>query len=215
MAETDQQSIALFPIPGMVCFPYSLVPLHVFEPRYRKMINDCIENQMWLGVCHIESVLHESQPKEDLREALKSNQSTYKPQAVFSAGPCKLVETSQDGRLFIEVKMEKRFMLKDRVQEVPYQIYDCEPLPEVCDDETVFKSLRDKLDNFLLKYAEREENKELKTLIDSPEWKEISSVEYSYSVAPMIQSDPDYMQVLLESPSAEERLSLIHRVLGL
>ena len=37
--------VALFPIPGMVCFPYCSVPLHVFEPRYRAMVEDSIKHE--------------------------------------------------------------------------------------------------------------------------------------------------------------------------
>ncbi len=30
-----------FPLPGAVLLPHALVPLHIFEPRYQKMIKDC------------------------------------------------------------------------------------------------------------------------------------------------------------------------------
>lgn len=32
----------MFPLPGIVLFPGAQMPLHVFEPRYRKMLADCI-----------------------------------------------------------------------------------------------------------------------------------------------------------------------------
>ena len=88
-------------------------------------------------------------------------------------------------------------------------------MEETCEDTTLFKGLREKLDHFLEKFVERENNEELGQLLESQEWKNLSPIEYSYTVAPMIQSDPDYMQLLLESSSAEERLSLIHRILNL
>src|SRR3954452_17754467 len=33
--------LPIFPLPGAVLLPHALVPLHIFEPRYRKMTRDC------------------------------------------------------------------------------------------------------------------------------------------------------------------------------
>lgn len=35
-------SVPVFPLPGSVLFPGALLPLHVFEPRYRTMVNDAV-----------------------------------------------------------------------------------------------------------------------------------------------------------------------------
>ena len=32
----------LFPVPGLVMFPHVMQPLHVFEPRYRAMVEDAL-----------------------------------------------------------------------------------------------------------------------------------------------------------------------------
>jgi Lon protease-like protein len=34
-------ALPIFPLPGAVLLPHALVPLHIFEPRYRKMAQDC------------------------------------------------------------------------------------------------------------------------------------------------------------------------------
>jgi uncharacterized protein len=34
--------IAIFPLPSVHLFPHALLPLHIFEPRYRAMIKDCM-----------------------------------------------------------------------------------------------------------------------------------------------------------------------------
>jgi Lon protease-like protein len=36
----DRGSVAVFPLPNTVFFPETVLPLHVFEPRYRKMVRD-------------------------------------------------------------------------------------------------------------------------------------------------------------------------------
>jgi ATP-dependent Lon protease len=35
-------AIPVFPLPQVVLFPEALLPLHVFEPRYRAMVQDCL-----------------------------------------------------------------------------------------------------------------------------------------------------------------------------
>ena len=42
--------IPIFPLPEVVFFPETVLPLHVFEPRYRQMIADCLAGDRWLAV---------------------------------------------------------------------------------------------------------------------------------------------------------------------
>jgi Lon protease-like protein len=43
----------MFPL-GMVLFPGQLLPLHVFEPRYRELVRDCLAGDRRFGVVLIE-----------------------------------------------------------------------------------------------------------------------------------------------------------------
>lgn len=40
--ERALSAIPIFPLPQVVLFPQAVLPLHVFEPRYRAMIRDCL-----------------------------------------------------------------------------------------------------------------------------------------------------------------------------
>lgn len=42
--------IPIFPLPEVVFFPETVLPLHVFEPRYRQMIANCLAGDRRLGV---------------------------------------------------------------------------------------------------------------------------------------------------------------------
>ncbi len=42
--------IPIFPLPGVVFFPETALPLHVFEPRYREMLADALAGDRILGV---------------------------------------------------------------------------------------------------------------------------------------------------------------------
>ena len=35
--------VPLFPLPGVFLFPHQMLPLHVFEPRYRQLVSDLLD----------------------------------------------------------------------------------------------------------------------------------------------------------------------------
>jgi hypothetical protein len=37
-------ALPLFPLPGVMLIPGTTLPLHVFEPRYRQLVKDCVES---------------------------------------------------------------------------------------------------------------------------------------------------------------------------
>jgi uncharacterized protein len=42
--------IPIFPLPNVVLFPSALLPLHIFEPRYRAMVADALESERLIGM---------------------------------------------------------------------------------------------------------------------------------------------------------------------
>jgi Lon protease-like protein len=46
-------ALPIFPLPDVVLFPGALMPLHVFEPRYREMIADVVRGRKLLGVVRL------------------------------------------------------------------------------------------------------------------------------------------------------------------
>lgn len=40
-----QFRVPVFPLPKLVMFPGTLLPLHIFEPRYRDMLRDCLATE--------------------------------------------------------------------------------------------------------------------------------------------------------------------------
>lgn len=40
----------IFPLPNLVCFPHVLIPLHIFEPRYRKMVFDALQSDRLIAM---------------------------------------------------------------------------------------------------------------------------------------------------------------------
>ena len=61
--------VALLPIPNTVNIPGVPCPLHVLEPRYRQRVRHCIDENMLMGVCHTEKVLHRNTREQTVEEA--------------------------------------------------------------------------------------------------------------------------------------------------
>jgi Lon protease-like protein len=47
-------ALPLFPLPGTVFFPHTLLPLHVFEPRYRQLTEDVLAGHQHFAVVRID-----------------------------------------------------------------------------------------------------------------------------------------------------------------
>ena len=45
--------LPIFPLPETVLFPHVLLPLHIFEPRYRRMVEDCLAGPRVLAMALI------------------------------------------------------------------------------------------------------------------------------------------------------------------
>ncbi len=43
------QTLGLFPLPGFVLFPRTVVPLHIFEPRYARLVRETLEREKRLA----------------------------------------------------------------------------------------------------------------------------------------------------------------------
>lgn len=101
--------LPLFPLPNIVFFPHTRLPLHVFEPRYREMIKDALESDQRFGI-----VL--------LRPGWEAEYFGAPP--VFPYGTLGTIEQAvplEDGRYNIVVRGDARFRILDEVSRVPYR----------------------------------------------------------------------------------------------
>ena len=79
----------LFPLPDAILFPGQILPLHIFEPRYRKMTLDLLDGK---GELIIGTVLGEDQSRLD---------RTARVQPVGGLGILERYEKLEDGRYLI------------------------------------------------------------------------------------------------------------------
>ena len=207
--------VALFPIPSLVAFPGTVVPLHVFEPRYRQMIKDCVRDQRMIGVCHTRKTIREARPNQTEQEAMNSNQATYLPQDVFSAGYCEVIETTSDGRIMAEIHIEKRLQIVREIQSLPYRIVASETLEDIPESAQSADEVEQRnqelqtLINAKLLVMIGTENPAFATLINGPEWQSMTPEVFSFTLFQTLRFDPDLMQSILESRSTHERLNIV------
>ena len=206
--------VALFPIPKSVNFPGVPIPLHVFEPRYREMVRYCIDNDVMMGVCHTQGVVRAIKHEQG-GDALSSNQSTYKPRDVFSAGKVELLEELDDGRMGIVVHFETRLESKQVRQILPFNIWACElyedePLED--GDLINLRQSHEKVMQRLLVLAHG--NNDFQKMLTSEKWQNLSAVEFSFMVNGLFGMPAKIKQEILEMRHPQQRLDVILEMLN-
>jgi len=110
--------LPIFPLPNVVLFPNVFLPLHIFEPRYRKMVDDALNGDRIIGM-----VL--------LRPGWES-QYEGRP-AVYSIGCAGVIthaERLPDGRFNIVLRGMEKFRIVDEQDERQYRMASVEPMPD-------------------------------------------------------------------------------------
>lgn len=108
--------LPLFPL-NSVLFPGATLPLHIFEPRYRQMINECIDQESAFGV-----VLIESGPEVG---------DGARPHRVGVTARITDVERMDDGRMTISTVGQDRFEIMGTSHERPYLLGDVRILADL------------------------------------------------------------------------------------
>jgi Lon protease-like protein len=106
------ESLPLFPLPEVALYPGARLPLHVFEPRYRKMLRDVLDSHRKLAVVQIK------RPAGRENEALEEN-----PPIARIAGVGEVVDSTElpSGRFNILVQGVARVTLDELPFEPPYR----------------------------------------------------------------------------------------------
>jgi len=202
--------VALFPIPNSVNFPGVPCQLHVFEPRYRQMVRHCIDQNLLMGVCHTEKVVHHREREQTVEEALKSNQATYKPREIFSAGPVQLLQELDDGRMLVQVDNNVRLQLGEEKQTLPFSIWACEELLDKAIDEAGELALQQSQAKILKRLlAITHDNEQAQAMLNSDHWQAMPAHEFSFAAAGLLGMAPETSQTLLEMTNAQMRVDTV------
>lgn len=180
--------IPLFPL-NVVLFPGMVLPLHIFEPRYRQMIADCQQQELEFGVVLV-------QPESTfLRE---------EPYAIGTMAAIRDLDRMEDGRLNIIAMGTRRFRILSQHRKKPYlsglvEFYEdvSEPFDDLLSTDKQARSLFADYIDLLLKAANEKDVKA--ELPPDPE-------ALSYFIAYFLDLEREQQQHFLELTSTLQRL---------
>lgn len=110
--------IPLFPLPDAVLFPQMPLPLHVFEPRYRRLVADVLGGQQTIGMTL-------------LRPGWESDYEGRPPiYPVGCAGVIEQCEPLPDGRFTLVLRGASRFRVLEEHAGHDYRVASVEPLSD-------------------------------------------------------------------------------------
>lgn len=118
---TSLKTISLFPLPNSVFYPGTVLPLHIFEERYRQMLGDTIESGQWIGMVLLQPGYEEEYD------------GTPDILPVGCAGSLDQWIKHDDGKYDIVLRGQSRFRIVREVGDAPYRQAEVELLNNVND----------------------------------------------------------------------------------
>jgi Lon protease-like protein len=187
MPEQVSRGFALFPL-GMVALPTESIPLHVFEDRYRRMIEQSLQAepgspQREFGIVWLSD------------DELKEIGCACEVESV--------VERMDDGRLNIVARGTRPFRLLERQDDLPYPAGVVEFLDEAEEqiDELAAASARELYRDLVEQATDRQLGEDELAVMGA------------YQMAATVEFDRDAKQELLELRSESARLRLLAMLL--
>ncbi len=188
MAYSERIEVPLFPLPNVVLFPGVSLPLHIFEERYKSMINACIDDDAPFGVVLLGGE----------RETVSSIQNVGVLARVSE------VERLDDGRMNIVTEGEVRFRILKFTSRAPAWRAEVDLMEEDPEPDTELTPLASELGEMYLEayHTSLELTGEQPGRIDLP----TSATELSFVVPYVLDMEVEKKQALLESTSTRDRL---------
>lgn len=183
--------LPLFPL-NSVLFPGATLPLHIFEERYKKMVNLCLESNSPFGVLLIRS-------GSEVDEAAD-------PFEIGTTARIVRVQHLDAGRMNLICLGEQRFRLSRQVSETPYLVAEVEPLQSIDGEGQEAKDVADTVAALFAEYHRL-------YLAVSNQWTRQIGMpgapsELADFVASRMAVDPWTKQRLLEELSVRRRLEM-------
>ncbi|TMC69049.1 MAG: peptidase S16 [Chloroflexi bacterium] len=193
--------LPLFPL-GTVLFPGALMPLHIFEPRYRLLIRRCAERQRPFGIVLIRSGTEVGAGAE--------------PYGVGTEAKIVARSPLPDGRSYIVTRGERRFAVEDLIADAePYLVGRVRYLDEPEGDRAAdhARAALDALGTYLLAVvAVTDDMRGERALAD--ELRGAPPADLAYRIAGSLAVNAPQQQALLELETASARLAEETRILN-
>lgn len=182
------ERIRIFPLSEVVLFPDTLLPLHIFEPRYRKMLADSLDSDRLIGMVLV-------------RDPDASPQPSVYP--VGCAGSIVEHKAFADGRALVVLKGTVKFRIRREIDTAePYRVVEAQALYEGPPPMDKVRAWRDELHECVrnLVRAASGEEETVERLFDK-----IDLLAMTNSLSSSLPLDVLEKQSLLECPTVEDR----------
>jgi len=110
--------VPIFPLPNVVLFPHTYLPLHVFEPRYREMVHDASSRGRCLGMALL---------KDGWEDHYEESPQIF---AQGTVGRMVSVKKMSDGRYNIVLQGLRRCVYEEQEVSTSYRQVKLSLLPE-------------------------------------------------------------------------------------
>lgn len=192
----QEDIIAIFPLPNLVFFPKTNLPLHIFEPRYCEMVKETIQNKQLIGMFLL-------QP--GWQDDYYGNPPVH---AVGCAGEMVHFEELSDGKYNIVLRGLYRVRAMGTVQEFPYRKARVEVLPEILNQDSKSKrAVKELLIDFKKLTKENEEIESLEVSNSS------DLLEVVNSIASTLSLELDFKLELLQENDVLLRARTVHTLI--
>ena len=191
MPHSDHIEIPLFPLPNVVLFPSVQLPLHIFEERYKTMIETCIDREAPFGV-------------------VLFNGETEHASSIEKVGVLARVvrvERLDDGRLNIMTEGEERFHILELTEPEPFWRALTETVDDLDEPGPILEELQAEVGALYIDAYRKgvELTGERPAQLELPD----SASKLSFMVAYVLDLEISEKQRLLEMTSAQERLGAL------
>ena len=187
MSDFSVRELPLFPLPDVVLFPQQLLPLHIFESRYRMLLQTVLETDKRFGIVRINPETGEMAEIGCCAEVLQH-------------------QTADDGRSYIVTLGQQWFRLLNITRETPYRTAMVSWLEdEPVEDAPQLNNLRDQVDAALkdvVSLTAKLQNREVELPDDLPDLPR----ELSFWIGAHLDQAAAEQQSLLELTDTQERL---------
>ena len=181
--------LRLFPL-NAVLFPGAVLNLHVFEPRYKQMITECIEAGENFGVVLI-------------REGREAGDPAVEPHQIGSIAEILDVTPLPFGRYYISTIGRGRFRIRDIVSREPYLTVEADLLDEKNGNDVEAAHLHDEVREAFMQYLDLiVQFSGTQDTVDFPPDAQAAS----FAVGDALQVADPVKQRLLEMDSTKQRL---------
>jgi uncharacterized protein len=184
--------VPIFPLPNVVLFPKTLLPLHIFEERYRAMVKSALGGDAMIAIVLL---------REDLSPEAPDNPPVHD---IACLGKIETYEELEGGRYNILVAGTRRIRLLWEVESAPYRRAEVELLNDLRAEEPgqEFVIRRNRLIALFSRFAELVETgeKESRRLFSTLDFEALVN-----TIASALSFPARHKQLLLETDDILER----------